>query len=68
MISKILVGLEDLDVIVHIDDILIHGRNEEEHDARVRKVLKWLQEAGVTLNDKCELSQKRMKFLGHIVS
>ena len=68
MISKILVGLEDLGVIVHMDDILIHRRNEEEHDARVWKVLKRLQEAGVTLNDKCEFSKKRMKFLGHIVS
>ena len=53
---------------MHMDDILIHGRNEEEHDARVRKVLKWLQEAGVTLNDKCEFSKKKIKFLGHIVS
>ena len=36
-------------MIVHMDDTLIHGRNEEEHDARVRKVLSRLQEAGVTL-------------------
>ena len=55
-------------MIVHIDDILIHGRNEEEHDARVRRLLKRLQEAGVTLNDKCEFSKKKIKFLGHIVS
>ena len=68
IISKILVGLEGQGVIVHMDDILIHGRNEEEHDARVRKVLSRLQEAGVTLNDKCEFSKKRVKFLGHVVS
>ena len=68
IISKILVGLEGQGVIVHMDDILIHGRNKEEHDARVRKVLSRLQEAGVTLKDKCEFSKKRVKYLGHVVS
>ena len=58
MISKILVGLEDQGVIVHMDDVLIQRSDEVEHDTRVRKVLKWLQEAGVTLNEKCEFSKK----------
>ena len=40
IMSKILIGLEDQGVIVHMDDILIHGRNEEEYDARVWEVLK----------------------------
>ena len=55
-------------MIVHMDDILIHGRNEEEQDTRVRQVLNLLQEAGVTLKDKCEFSKNKVKFLGHIVS
>ena len=39
-----------------------------EHDARVRAVLFRLQRAGLTLNiQKCEFSQGRLKFLGHIV-
>ena len=61
--------LEGLDwVICRIDDILIHGRNQIEHDVRVRAVLLRLQEAGLTLNvQKCECSQGRMRFLGHIV-
>ena len=51
-----------------MDDVLIHGSDEVEHDARVRKVLKRLQEAGVTLNEKCQFSQRRIKFYGHIVT
>ena len=51
-------------MIVHMDDILIHRRNEEEHDARVQEVLKRLQEAGVTLKDKGEFSKRTIKFLG----
>ena len=32
------------------------------------EVLNRLQEAGVTLNDKCEFTKKKIKLLGHIVS
>lgn len=61
--------LEGLDwVICRMDSILIHGRNQIEHDVRVQAVLLRLQEAGLTLNvQKCECSQGRTRFLGHIV-
>ena len=64
--SDILEGLDG--VICRMDDILIHGRNHMEHDARVRAVLFRRQRAGLTLNiQKCEFSQGRLEFLGHIV-
>ena len=63
--STILEGLDG--VICHMDDVLIHGQNQKEHDTRVRAVLQRLQVAGLTLNDKCEFSQQRVKFLGHII-
>ena len=64
--SDILEGLDG--VICRMDDILIHGRNQIEHDVRCRAVLFRLQKAGLTLNiQKCEFSQGRLKFLGHIV-
>ena len=61
--------LEDLDgVVCHMDDILIHAATLEVHDNRVRAVLRRLQDARVTLNQKCEFARKRITFLGHIVS
>ena len=63
--SDILEGLDG--VIRRMDDILIHGRNHMEHDARVRAVLFRLQRAGLILNIQCEFSQGRLKFLGQIV-
>jgi transposase InsO family protein len=63
--SRILEGLEG--VICHMDDILILGKDQAEHDVRVRKVLHRIQEAGLTLNNKCEFSQTSIKFLGHII-
>jgi len=63
--SEILQGLDG--VICHIDDTLVHGKNQEEHDIRLRAVLKRLEEEGVTLNEKCEFSKHSIKFLGHII-
>ena len=66
MMSTTLEGLDG--VICNMDDILIHGDNQKIHDERVRRVLKRLLDAGITLNEKCEFSMKKMKFLGHIIS
>ena len=64
--SKILEGCEG--AICHMDDILIHGPDKETHNRRVRKVLAKLEEAGLTLNNKCEFSQKQLTFLGNVVT
>ena len=62
--------LRDLEeVICLIDDILIYGNTQEEHDERLLAVLNRLEEAGLTLNrEKCEFSQREVRFLGHILS
>jgi len=53
----------------NIDDTLIHGRNQEEHDQRLHAVLNKLKEAHITLNpEKREFIKTSIKILGHIVS
>ena len=60
--------LGDLEgVIYHMDDILIHAADQDTHNHRVRLVLQRLQDAGVTLNEKCQFSKSGVKFLGHII-
>ena len=55
-------------VVCLVDDVLIHGKSQEEHDRRLMVVLQKLQEAGLTLNQqKCEFSKSQVKFLGQIV-
>ena len=34
------------------DDIIIHGRSVDEHDARLKKTMERIQEKGLTLNRK----------------
>lgn len=46
--AQILKGLGDVEC--NIDNDLVHGSDQEEHDERVASVLKHLLEAGVTLN------------------
>ena len=65
--SQILEGLDG--VICQMDDVLVFGKDDEEHDTRLRAALKRIQAAGVTLNkDKCEFRKPELKFLGHIIN
>ena len=60
--NQILFGLEGVEC--NIDDVLVHGKDQQQHDERLGAVLKRLLEAGVTLNlDKCVFSTKQVKFL-----
>ena len=50
----------------YLDDILIMGRNKEEHDEVLEQVLQRLQDHGIRLtHSKCKFSQESMEYLGH---
>ena len=52
-----------------IDDILIFGKDEAQHDERLFAALERIQKAGVTLNaGKCEFWCDKLKLLGHVIS
>ena len=63
--SRILEGLDG--VLCQMDDVLIWGATQGEHDERLRKTLARLREAKMTLNDRCEFSTSRIQFLGQII-
>lgn len=50
-----------------MDDVLIWGTTKSEQDERLQRALSRLQETGVTLNDKCDFSKNRIKFLGQVI-
>ena len=64
--SVLLQGIEGF--VCLIDDILVIGCDQQEHDSRLHAVLRRLQEANVTLNDKFETSVPELKYIGHLVS
>ena len=52
-----------------VDDILIHGINQQEHDTALSKVLQRFEEKGLTVNlYKCLFSQPKLKFFGFVFS
>ena len=64
--SAIVSGLEG--VVCQMDDVLVFGRDQTEHDTRLTAVLKRIESAGATLNpEKCAFSRQMVKFLGHIL-
>ena len=52
-----------------MDDMLIYGEDVQTHDARLKEVLKTVEEAGIKLNkDKCHFQQSQVKYFESIIS
>ncbi len=59
-------GLEGVEVFM--DNILIYGATEEEHDSRQGKVMQRIETAGLKLNrEKCSIRQSGLRFLRHLI-
>jgi transposase InsO family protein len=65
--SQILAGQDG--VLCHMDDALIFGSTQQEHDERLHAALSKIQDAGLTLNaNKCEFNKEEIHFLGHVIN
>ena len=65
--QEMLKGLEGCEAIM--DDTIVFGRTEEEHDKRLNAVLKRVEESGLKLNkSKCQMKKKEVKYFGHKIS
>ncbi|XP_031343921.1 uncharacterized protein K02A2.6-like [Photinus pyralis] len=66
IMEKVLIGLEG--VTCFLDDILIAGRNKEEHLLRIDLVLNKLEKYGLTVRrEKCNFFQKSVNYLGFVI-
>ena len=67
LMNHILAGEDG--ILCHMDDILIFGKNQEQHDTRLHSTLKKIKTEGVTLNkNKCEFNKSQLHFLGHVIN
>ncbi|XP_063634881.1 uncharacterized protein K02A2.6-like [Cydia splendana] len=67
VLEKLLVKCDG--VLNFIDDILVFGDNEEQHDMRLAMVLEVLKENDILLNEqKCIYKVRKVHFLGHELS
>ena len=69
LMSDVLKGLLGNGVTAYLDDIIVGGRNTEEHLSLLRAVLERLREAGLTVkSQKVVPCRRKLRFLGHLVS
>lgn len=55
-------------VFCYIDDLIIGGATEQEHDENLNEALRRLQDAGFKLKiEKCEFKRDTLKFLGLVI-
>lgn len=66
-IQTALAGIEGQENIS--DDIIVHGKDQVQHDERLEMVIKRLSECGLTLNSqKCQLNMDKLTFMGLVLS
>ena len=69
MATLVLGGLIHIILELYIDDILIHGKTEEEFIVRVRTVFERLRKHNITVNPKkCIFGASRIEFVGHEIN
>ena len=65
--TEIFQDIEGCEVIV--DDIIIWGEDEDQHDRRLKRVLDRVREKNLKLNpDKCEFRKSSITYCGHVLS
>ena len=56
-------------VAVYIDDIIVWGKAEKEHDERLHRALERLAHIGLHLNgEKCMFIQRPINYLGELIT
>lgn len=65
MMNHIFSDMLDVGLLAYMDDILVYGKTQEEHDAMVQEVLKCLRTNGLAITSKkCEWQVQEVEFLG----
>ena len=69
LMEVVLAGLARKVCVVYLDDILVFGRDLDEHNTNLKMVLERIRKAGLRLKPgKCWFACKEVAYLGHIVS
>lgn len=67
IMEALVAGLDG--VIVYLDDVVVFGTTQDEHDKRLTALLERLEEHDVLLNkEKCLFNVETLEFLGHELS
>jgi len=69
LMDLVLCGLTYVTCLVYLDDIIVSAKDFNTHLSRLAEVFERLKQAGLKLHGtKCSLFQRRVSFLGHVLS
>lgn len=69
MMDKVLSGLQGVEMLVYMDDIIVYAKDLAEHDKKIRKLFDRLTQANVVLQpEKCEFLKLEVAYLGHVIT
>ena len=69
LMDQVLLELQGTELFVYLDDIVIYAKDLKDYSKKVRRLLKQLNEANLSLQpEKCEFLLKEIAYLGHIIS
>ena len=69
LVDQVLLRLQGTELFVYLDDIIIYAKDLEDHGKKIKRLLKQLKEANLSLQpEKCEFLFKEIAYLGHIIS
>jgi len=69
LMERVLRGLHWKTCLVYLDDIIILGRDFDEHIKNLKEVFERIKNAGLKLSaKKCSLFKREVKYLGHKIS
>ena len=65
--SQVLESIDGAEAIA--DDILVWGRDIQEHNARLKRVLDRIQDVNLKLNQKkCQIRKEEITYVGHLLT
>lgn len=68
LMDRILLGLQETELLVYMDDIVVYASSLREHDIKMDKLIKLLKDANLTLPDKCKFLRKEVIYFGHVIT
>ncbi len=69
LIEVVLLGMTWRGCLAYLDDICLHHSNLEDHYRATEELFDRIEAAGLTFKaTKCQVLQKELKYLGHIIS
>lgn len=69
MMNHALAGLQGLECLVYLDDIVVYGKTFEQHNERLRNVFKRLRQHNLKVKlSTCQFLRSEILFLGHRVT